>query len=191
MADVVGTVENAIGGQRAGEWLDGRARVPIVARYARDFRTDPAALGAAWIDRADGPPIALGSVADIRPATGPDMIRSEDAGLVGYLFVDPGERSLDAWVTEAEARVSAAGLDQPGALGEGVRWSWAGTFQALERALGRLAIMIPLALVAITLLVRANTRSWTATAIIVGLFPFSIIGSASLCGPSATSCRWR
>jgi Cu(I)/Ag(I) efflux system membrane protein CusA/SilA len=92
--------------------------------------------------------------------------------------VDPGERSLDGWVRDAETRISEAGLGAPGALGSGVRWSWAGTFQALDRALGRLAIMIPVTLVAITALIRLNTRSWTATAIIVGLFPFSIIGAA-------------
>lgn len=104
------------------------------------------------------------------------MIRSEDGQIVGYVFVDPGERTVTDWVADAEKVLDEAGVSAEG-LGDGATFSWAGTFQSLERALGRLAWMIPLVVVGIAGLMRVNTGSWVATAIIVLSLPLSVCGA--------------
>lgn len=174
-ADLADTLEGGLAGRRAGEWIDGRLRLPVVVRYARDFRTDPVAVADALVDGAAGP-VRLGLVADVVPRMGPDMIRSEDGQIVGYVFVDPGERTAADWVADAEQVLAAAGVSQDG-LDGGATFGWAGTFQSLERALGRLAWMIPLVVVGIAGLMRINAGSWTATAIVVLSLPLSVCGA--------------
>lgn len=173
--DIATTLEGGLAGQPAGEWIEGRLRLPIVVRYARDFRTDPDAVGDALVNGASGP-VRLGLVAEVVPRMGPDMIRSEDGQIVGYVFVDPGERTVTDWVADAEKVLDEAGVSAEG-LGDGATFSWAGTFQSLERALGRLAWMIPLVVVGIAGLMRVNTGSWVATAIIVLSLPLSVCGA--------------
>lgn len=174
-ADVASTLEGGLAGQRAGDWIDGRLRLPIVVRYARDFRSDPEAVGDALVNGASGP-VRLGLVADVIPRMGPDMIRSEDGQLVGYVFVDPGARTPSDWVADAEKILHDANVSKEG-LGNGAKFSWAGTFQSLERALGRLSWMIPLVVLAIAGLMRINTGSWVATAIVVLSLPLSVCGA--------------
>ncbi len=173
--DIASTLEGGLAGQRAGDWIDGRLRLPIVVRYARDFRTDPDAIGDALVNGASGP-VRLGLVADVVPRMGPDMIRSEDGQIVGYVFIDPGDRAVTDWVADAEVVLAEAGVSKEG-LGNGAKFSWAGTFQSLERALGRLSWMIPLVVIAIAGLMRVNTGSWVATAIIVLSLPLSVCGA--------------
>ena len=173
-ADVAATLEGALGGRRVGEWLAGRARYPITVRYAKDFRTDPDAVAAAWVDRPGGPPVPLSTVATVQFATGPDMIRSEAGQLVGYVFVDPGNVPVTRWVEAARGRLTGV------ALGEGVRLEWAGTFQSLARANARLAWLVPGALLLIALLLRANTGSWVETGIVLLAVPFSLVGAVWL-----------
>lgn len=174
-ADVATTLEGGLAGQRTGDWIDGRLRLPIVVRYARDFRSDPGAVADALVNGASGP-VRLGLVADVVPNMGPDMIRSEDGQLVGYVFIDPGERTASDWVADAEKVLTEAGITADG-LGGNTKFSWAGTFQSLERALGRLGWMIPLVVLAIAGLMRVNTGSWVATAIVVLSLPLSVCGA--------------
>ncbi len=175
-ADVAQVVEGALGGRQVGEWFAGRARHPLTVRYARDFRTDPEAVGSALLERPGAAPVALSSVADVVPTTGPDMIRSEDGELVGYVMIDPGERPISAWVADAEARLGTL------ALGEGVRTEWAGSFQAMNRAEERLAYVLPFTLLVILLLLRINTSSWVETGIVLLAVPFSLVGAVWLVG---------
>ena len=173
-SDVAATLEGALGGRTVGEWLSGRARFPISVRYAKDFRTDPDAVRAAWVDRPGGDPVPLSTVATVGFATGPDMIRSEAGQLVGYVFVDPGTVPVTSWVKTAQAALDGV------TLGEGVRIEWAGTFQSLARANARLAWLVPGALLLIALLLRVNTGSWVETAIVLLAVPFSLVGAVWL-----------
>ena len=173
-ADVAAALEGALGGGRVGDWFAGRARFPIFVRAAKDFRSDPEALAALWVDRAGGEPVALSAVADLRFGTGPDMIRSEDGQLVGYVFIDPGTVPVTSWVEAAAPKLAAV------PLGDGVRAEWAGTFQSLARANARLAWMVPLTLAIIALLLRVNTGSWAETGIVLLAVPFSLVGAVWL-----------
>ena len=107
VADVQDVVASAIGGLAIAETVEGRQRYPIAVRYARGFRDDPRWLERVLVASPTGAQVALRQVARITFATGPPMIRSEDGRLVGYVFVDPGERPLGAYVEEAPDRGGA------------------------------------------------------------------------------------
>lgn len=179
-ADVGRTISNSLGGQRVGERIDGRIRTPIVVRYAHDFRGDIASVREALVERESGAPVPLATVADVREGSGPEMIRSEDGQLVGYVFVDPGDTPVSDWVDAAEEQLAKAGIAAGGGIGDGMAWSWAGTFRDLERALTRLAFVVPFVALAIAGLLRANTGSWAATAIVMATMPLSLIGASVL-----------
>src|SRR5690606_10873938 len=88
VAQVNELLSTAIGGMPVGETLEGRARWPIAVRYARELRDDPDEIGRLLLPTAQGGQIPLSQVADVRASMGPDMIRSEDGRLVGFVFVD-------------------------------------------------------------------------------------------------------
>lgn len=179
-ADVGRTITGSLGGEKVGERIDGRVRTPIVVRYAHDFRGDISSVREALVERQSGPPVALATVADVVEGSGPEMIRSEDGQLVGYVFVDPGEVPVSEWVEMAEKQLAAEGIEKGGGIGEGLGWSWAGTFRDLDRAMARLAVVVPFVLLAIAGLLRANTGSWAATGIVMGTMPLSLIGASVL-----------
>ena len=175
VADVQDAVAIAIGGMAIAETVEGRERYPIAVRYARGFREDPRWLERVLVAAPSGAQVALREVARIRFATGPPMIRSEDGRLVGYVFVDPGERALVAYVEEARQAVSARV-----ALPPGVRIEWAGQFRNYERARERLEAVVPLTLFLIALLLYLNTRSAVEVGIVLLAVPFSLIGAVWL-----------
>ena len=154
VADVQDVVATAIGGLAIAETVEGRQRYPIAVRYARGFRDDPRWLERVLVAAPSGAQVPLRQVARIAFTTGPPMIRSEDGRLVGYVFVDPGERPLAAYVEEARRAVA-----ERVALPAGVRIEWAGQFQHYERAKERLKIVVPVTLLLIVLLLYLSTRS--------------------------------
>lgn len=172
VAQVNELLATAIGGMPVGETLEGRARWPISVRYGRELRDDPDEIGRLLLPTAQGGQIPLSRVADVRAAMGPDMIRSEDGRLVGFVFVDPGERALADYVAEAQERVAAEVSLPPG-----VRVDWTGQFEYYERARGRLMLIVPLTLLIVTVLLYMNRRSAVDTAIVLLAVPFSAIGA--------------
>ncbi|HEX6203801.1 MAG TPA: CusA/CzcA family heavy metal efflux RND transporter [Thermoanaerobaculia bacterium] len=174
-ADVNELVATAIGGMPVTETVEGRERYPVSVSYAREMRDDPAAISRVIVPTPAGSQVPLGQVATIGFATGPPMVRSEDGRLVGYVFVDPGERPIAEYVEEARAVVAEA-VDLP----TGVRLEWAGQFRYYERARERLKVVVPLTLFLIGLLLYLNTRSIPEVAIIVLAVPFSLIGAVWL-----------
>jgi Cu(I)/Ag(I) efflux system membrane protein CusA/SilA len=175
VADVQDVVATAIGGLAIAETVEGRQRYPIAVRYARGFRDDPRWLERVLVAAPTGAQVALRQVARITFATGPPMIRSEDGRLVGYVFVDPGERPLGAYVEEARRAVA-----ERVALPDGVRIEWAGQFQHYERAKERLKIVVPVTLFLIVLLLYLSTRSAAEVGIVLLAVPFSLIGAVWL-----------
>ena len=175
VADVQDVVATAIGGLAIAETVEGRQRYPIAVRYARGFRDDPRWLERVLVAAPSGAQVALRQVAKITFATGPPMIRSEDGRLVGYVFVDPGERPLGAYVEEARRAVA-----ERVTLPEGVRIEWAGQFLHYERAKDRLKIVVPLTLAVIMLLLYLSTRSLAEVGIVLLAVPFSLIGAVWL-----------
>jgi Cu(I)/Ag(I) efflux system membrane protein CusA/SilA len=175
VADVNDVVRTAIGGMEVSRTVEGRERYPITVSYARDFREDPEALRRILVATPSGAQVPLGQVARLSFETGPPMVRSEDGRLVGYVFVDPGERPIADYVREAKA-VVAAEVDLPA----GVRIDWAGQFKYFERAKERLKLVVPVTLFLICLLLYLNTRSVPEVAIVLLAVPFSLIGAVWL-----------
>ncbi|MGH9382524.1 MAG: efflux RND transporter permease subunit, partial [Thermoanaerobaculia bacterium] len=173
--DVNDIVMTAIGGLAVTETVEGRERYPVAVRYARDFRESPASLREVLVPTPTGAQVPLGQLAEISFTTGPPMIRSEDAKLVGYVFVDPGDRPIASYVEEAR-EVVARDVELPA----GVRLEWAGQFTYYERAKAKLKVVVPVTLVLIALLLYFNTRSAVEVGIILLAVPFSLIGAVWL-----------
>lgn len=173
-ADVNEVVATGIGGLPVTWMVEGRARTPVVVRFARDRRGDAQAIARLPVATPDGGQVALGEVAEVRFSTGPDMVRSEDGQLVGFVFVDPGERAPSEWV--ADARAAMADLTLP----PGTRVEWAGQYRAYERAMEQLAFVVPLTLLLVAVLLHLNTGSWAETALVAFAVPFSLVGAVWL-----------
>ena len=105
--DVNDAVASAVGGMQVTTTVEGRERYAVAVRYARDYREDPDALSQVLLDTPTGTTIPLGEVARVEHVTGPPMIRSEDGKLVGYVFVDAGERAIAEYVGKQSTESSA------------------------------------------------------------------------------------
>ena len=174
VAAVNDVVARAIGGENVSQSIEGRERYPIDVRYAREFRQDPERLGRVLIATPDGAQIPLSQVVDIKTVLGPPMIRSEGGKLVGFVFVDTN-RPIADYVADAKAAV-AREVKVPA----GTRLAWVGQFKYFERAKERLTWVIPLTLAIVVLLLFANTKSVTETAIVMLAVPFSLVGAVWL-----------
>jgi Cu(I)/Ag(I) efflux system membrane protein CusA/SilA len=175
VADINAVVAGAVGGVAIAETVEGRERYPISVRYAAELRDQPDEIGAVLVATPTGLQIPLREVADVRFATGPPMIRSEDGRLVGYVFVDPGERPIAEYVAEARMAV-----EERLSLSPGIRLEWAGQFTYLERAKQHLKVVVPVTLALVVLLLYLNTRSMVETGIVLLAVPFSLIGAVWL-----------
>ena len=176
VADVNAVVASAIGGMNVSRTVEGRERYPISVRYARELRDEPQdLLGRVLVPTPGGAQVPLAQVARISFETGPPMIRSEDGRLVGFVFVDVGNRPIADYVEEARGVVDGAVKLPPG-----VRIEWAGQFTYFERAKQRLKIVVPVTLLIIIFLLYLNTRSLIETGIVLLAVPFSLIGAVWL-----------
>jgi Cu(I)/Ag(I) efflux system membrane protein CusA/SilA len=175
VADVNEVIATAIGGADVSETVEGRERYPIQVRYAREFRDHPEALETTLVATPSGAQIPLSQITEMEFVRGPDMIRSEDGRLVGFVFVDVEGRSVPDYVGEARRRVA-----ETVRLPEGVRLEWAGQFTYYERARERLKLILPLTLFLVVLLLYLNNRSMAKTAIVLLAVPFSLVGAVWL-----------
>jgi Cu(I)/Ag(I) efflux system membrane protein CusA/SilA len=173
--DVNEAVASAIGGMNVSETVEGRQRFPINVRYARDFREDVDALRSVLVSTPLGAQVPLGQVARLEFQMGPPFVRSEAGRLLGIVGVDVGERAIVDYVADAQ-RVVAERVTLP----PGARLEWAGQFQYYERARSRLALVLPLTLLLVTVLLYWNTGSWVETGIVLLAVPFSLIGAVWL-----------
>jgi Cu(I)/Ag(I) efflux system membrane protein CusA/SilA len=170
--DVQGVVKTALGGEMVTETVEGRERYGVIVRYPRDFRDDPQAIAnQVLVNAPDGTPIPLGQVASVTIAQGPPSIRTENAQLVNYIYVDMQGRDLGGYVEDARKAVQ-----NQVKLPAGYHVEWSGQFEYLERAAGRLKIVIPITLLVIFLLLYANFRRLTETLIVMLSVPFALTG---------------
>jgi copper/silver efflux system protein len=169
--DVQKAVSMALGGESVSTAVLGRERYEITVRYPRALREDPERMRREiWIPTANGV-IPLGQVADVRIRNGPPSVRTENAMLVGYVYVDTRESDLGGFVREAQAAVANAVRFPPGSY-----LTWSGQFEYMERAKEKLAWVIPLTVVLIFLLLYLNFRRLTETIIVMSSVPFALIG---------------
>jgi Cu(I)/Ag(I) efflux system membrane protein CusA/SilA len=170
--DVQNVVRTALGGEMVTETVEGRERYGVTVRYPRDFRDDPSAIAReVLVNAPDGTAIPLGQVASVRIAQGPPSIRTENAQLVDYIYVDMQGRDLGGYVNEARKAVA----DQV-AMPPGYHIEWSGQFEYLQRAADRLKTVVPVTLLVIFLLLYMNFRRLTETFIVMLSVPFALTG---------------
>ncbi|NEM19272.1 efflux RND transporter permease subunit, partial [Escherichia coli] len=122
-------VSTLVGGDNIGEVIQGRERYPINLRYPRDLRDNVDTLRVLPVVTASGSQVALGELADIVVTEGPPMLKSENARLSSWIYVDLRGRDLKSAVDEMQKRV-----EEKVVLPQGVSLSWSGQFEYLERA---------------------------------------------------------
>jgi Cu(I)/Ag(I) efflux system membrane protein CusA/SilA len=170
--DVQMVVESAIGGTNITTTIEGRERFPVNVRYQRSYRSDPSALQRTLIETPSGAQVPIGQVADITLSTGPTVIRTEQAQLLGYVYVDIANRDLGGYVEEAK-QVVGDRVDLP----EGYYLDWSGQYEYMRRATERLEVVIPITLLLVVVLLYFNTRSPVKISIVLLAVPFSLIGA--------------
>ncbi|NNL03956.1 MAG: efflux RND transporter permease subunit [Xanthomonadales bacterium] len=169
--DVQDVVRTAVGGMNVTETVEGLERYPVNVRYPQGVRDSVDKLRELPVVTATGQQIPLSAVADIRVEDGPPGIKSENARLNGWIFVDIEGVDLGSYV-EAARKAVAENVELP--PGYSLRWS--GQYEYMERAKQRLLVVVPLTLVTIILLLFINFRSMAEVLIIMGTLPTALIG---------------
>lgn len=175
IADVQSVVSSAIGGDNIGETVEGLQRFPINLRYPREYRDSLEKLRQLPILTERGAQIRLGDVAAVRITDGPPMLRSENARLSGWVYVDIRGRDMGAVVRDMQQAV-AKDLELPA----GYSVSWSGQFEYLERASARLRVVVPATLAIIFVLLYLVFRRVDEALLVMATLPFALAGGVWL-----------
>jgi len=171
VADVQAVVSTAVGGDNVGEVVQGRERFPINVRYPREVRDSLERLRQLPFVTAGGATVLLQDVARVSLQEGPQMSRSENARLSGWVYVDVRGRDLRSVVRDMQAAVT-----RQVALPPGYALSWSGQFEYLERATERLKVVVPATIAVIFVLLYLLFRSAGDALIVMAAVPFSLVG---------------
>ena len=163
---------SALGGETVTTTVEGRERFGVNVRYPRGLRSDPDAIARQVLaHNADGTAVPLGQLAQVSLSQGPATIRTENALLSVYIFVDIRDRDIGGYVADAQKAVR----DQV-KLPQGYFIQWSGQFEYMERAKEKLKVVIPVTLTIIVLLLYLNFRRVTEALIVMLSVPFALIG---------------
>jgi len=171
IADVQSIVSAAVGGERVGETVEGLQRFPISVRYPRELRDSLADLRDLPVLTRAGANITLGTVTRITITDGPPMLRSENARLSGWVYVDLRGRDLQSAVEDMQLVVA-----KEVSLPAGYSISWSGQFEYLERAKAKLKIVVPFTLLIIFVLLYLIFRQFDEALLVLTTLPFALIG---------------
>jgi len=171
IADVQQVVALAIGGENIGQTVEGLQRFPINIRYPRELRDSVDKLERLPIVTGAGATSTLGAVANLVVTDGPPQIRSENARLNGWVYVDTDGRDLGRYVAEAQRLVA-----QRVAVPVGYSITWSGQFEYLEHATQRLTLVVPLTLMIIFAVLYLAFKSVGEAVLIMVTLPFALIG---------------
>jgi len=171
IADVQDIVRTAVGGMNVTQTVEGLERYPVNLRYPQRVRDSVEQLKLLPIVTPLGARIALADVADVKVVDGPPVIKSENARLNGWTYVDISGRDLGSYVVAAQ-RTVAAGVELPA----GYSLAWSGQYEYMVRAQERLSVVGPLTLAIIMLLLYLNFRRFAEVVIIMGSLPMALIG---------------
>jgi Cu(I)/Ag(I) efflux system membrane protein CusA/SilA len=171
IADVQSIITSAVGGDNIGETVEGLQRFPINMRYPRETRDSLDKLRSLPIVSERGARLVLSDVADIRITDGPPMLRSENARLSGWVYVDIRGRDLKSAVQEMQ-RVVGEKVQLP----PGYSISWSGQFEFLERATAKLKVVVPFTLLIIFVLLYLTFQRFDDALLIMATLPFALIG---------------
>ena len=171
IADVQSVITSAVGGDNVGETVEGLQRFPINLRYPREVRDSLEKLRVLPIVTEKGARLVLSDVADIRITDGPPMLRSENARLSGWVYVDIRGRDLLSAVKDMQ-RVVAEKVVLPA----GYSISWSGQFEFLERATAKLKVVVPFTLLIIFVLLYLTFKRFDEALLIMATLPFALVG---------------
>ena len=172
IADVQQVVATAIGGMNVARTVEGLERYPINIRYPQDYRSSPEQLALLPVVTPSGQRIALGDVAKIFIEGGPAGIKSENARLNGWSFIDIEGVDVGSYVEDAQQVVNNQ-LDLPA----GYSITWSGQYEYMQRAKEKLTYVVPLTLAIIVILLFMNFGNFAEVAIIMGTLPLAMVGS--------------
>ena len=168
-------VASVVGGDNIGETLEGRERYPIGVRYPREMRDSLQKLRDLPVVTSGGAQVALSELADITITDGPPMLKSENARLSDWIYVDIRGRDLKSAVDEMQSEVGKRVR-----LPEGISLTWSGQYEYLERATAKLKIVLPFTLMIIFILLYVTFSRVKDALLIMGTLPFSLIGGVWL-----------
>jgi len=171
IADVQSIVSAGIGGDNIGETVEGLQRFPINVRYPREVRDSVEKLRQLSVLTDRGAQIRLGDVANIRINDGPPMLKSENARLSGWVYVDIRDRDLSSAVRDMQQAVA-----REVKLPAGYSVAWSGQFEFLERATAKLKIVVPATLLIIFVLLYMTFQRFDEAALIMATLPFALAG---------------
>lgn len=173
LQDVIG---QALGGEMVTTTVEGRERFGVTVRYPRELRSDPQQIAReVLIPTMDGAMIPLGQLARVQVAKGTPGIRTENALLSAYIFVDIRGRDIGGYVADAKKAV-AEQVKFP----SGYYAAWSGQFESMERAIEKMKVVIPVTLLIIFVLLYLNFKRLTETLIVMLSVPFALVGGVWL-----------
>ncbi|EMT5707857.1 efflux RND transporter permease subunit [Klebsiella oxytoca] len=168
-------VASVVGGDNIGETIEGRERYPINVRYPREMRDSLQKLRDLPVVTSSGAQVTLAELADIAITDGPPMLKSENARLSDWIYVDIRGRDLKSAVDEMQREVS-----KQVRLPDGISLTWSGQYEYLERATAKLKIVLPFTLMIIFILLYVTFGRVKDALLIMGTLPFSLIGGVWL-----------
>ena len=176
VGEVQDVIATALGGELVTTTVEGRERFGVIVRYPRELRSDPERIAKeVLVPAMNGSMIPLGHVARISIARGAPAIRTENALLSAYIYVDIRDRDIGSYVREAQRAVSERVKFPPGYYA-----SWSGQFEYMERAIEKLKIVVPVTLLIIFVLLYMNFKRLTETLIVMLSVPFGLVGGVWL-----------
>jgi len=172
ITDVQDVIATALGAEAVTTAVEGRERYTVSIRYPRELRSDPQSIATqVLIPLANGGTVPLGEVAKVELAKGPATIRTENAQLAAYIYIDLRDRDIGSYVADAQKAVAAQVKFPPGYY-----VTWSGQFEYMERAKARLKVVVPITVLIIFLLLYLNFRRVTETLIVMLSVPFALAG---------------
>ena len=170
--DVNRLVETAIGGESLTTVIQGRERFPVNLRFPEEDRGSLDAIGASLLSTPDGEEVPLSRLASLSIEDGPTMIKTENARLTGWIYIEPKGGDLGGYVALARKAIASSVSLPPGTT-----LSWSGQYTSIKRAKKRLALVLPLALLLIVALLFIHFRSAAKTGMVLLSLPFAVLGS--------------
>ncbi|SFN36243.1 Cu(I)/Ag(I) efflux system membrane protein CusA/SilA [Nitrosospira briensis] len=172
IGDLLEVISAALGGETVTTTVEGRERFGVTVRYPRELRSDPQAIASQVLVPAMGEiMIPLGQLARVKLVKGPASIRTENALLSAYIFVDIRDRDIGSYVADTQQAVREQVGFPPGYYA-----AWSGQFEYMERAAEKLKVVVPLTILIVFLLVYLNFNRLTETLIVMLSVPFSLVG---------------
>jgi len=175
VGDIQDVIQSAVGGMNITTTVEGLERYPVNLRYGRELRDDISKLKRILVPTPGGAQIAIAQVADIKIRKGPPAIKSENARLNAWIYIDLKDIDVGTYVKRAKEV-----LDREVRMPDGYSLVWSGQYEYMERAKERLKLVVPVTLVIIFVLLYLNFKSVAESLIVMLSLPFSMVGGVWL-----------